>query len=73
MYLSLVSYLIGNNNIVFVYEGTLPFLELETTAGVDTVRLPAQNDGVSNAINIPLGFILGNTSQTTVYVSLSFM
>ena len=50
--------------------GNLPgFFELGTTPGVDRVYLPVQNDGVSNAISVPTGFTLGNTTQATVYVS----
>ena len=50
-------------------KGNLPFFELGTTPGIDRVYLPVQNDGVSNAISVPTGFTLGNTTQTTVYVS----
>ena len=31
--------------------------------------LPILNDGLSGAINIPLGFGFGNSTQTVVYVS----
>lgn len=51
-------------------KGSFPFLEVGTTAGVDTVLLPAQNDGISDAISIPPGFTLGNSTQYTVYVSV---
>ena len=47
---------------------SLPFIELGATSGVSTVSLPAQDDGVSGAINVPTGFAFANTSQTTVYV-----
>lgn len=58
---------------VSVCTGDLRFLELETTTGVDTILLPAQDDGVSNAINIPIGFTLGNTTHTKVYVGSSLI
>ena len=54
--------------LLSVRAGELSFLELGTTTGVDTILLPAQDDGVSNAINIPIGFTLGNTTHTRVYV-----
>ena len=49
---------------------SLPFIELGTTTGVGTSALPAQNDGVSGVINVPIGFAFANTTQTTVYVSI---
>ena len=54
-----------------VFEGTLPFLELGRTAGVDHVTLPALNDGVSGVVNIPVGFAVGNSTQTNIYVSIA--
>ena len=47
----------------------LPFIELGRTAGIDGVTLPALNDGLSGVVDIPIGFALGNSTQTVVYVS----
>ena len=52
------------------FEGILPFLELGTTAGIDRVTLPVLNDGISDAIDIPFGFALGNSTQADIYVSI---
>ena len=48
-------------------KGTLPFLELGTTVGVQSISVSAQN-GLSSVISIPEGFIFGNSTQTSVYV-----
>ena len=48
-----------------VFAVSLPFIEL----GVDSVTLPALNGGLSGAVDIPIGFSLGNSTQTVVYVS----
>ncbi len=50
---------------------SLAFIELGTTTGADTVTLPAQNDGVSSGINVPMEFAFANTTQSLVYVSLA--
>lgn len=55
--------------LLLFFEGNLPFLELGRTAEVDSVTLPALDDGLSGAVNIPIGFALGNSTQTAVYVS----
>lgn len=47
----------------------LPFLTLRVTPGVDTVTVPAADDGTSTAIHIPTGFPIGNSNQSTAYVS----
>ena len=47
----------------------LPFIELDTTPGVNTEFLPLQNDGISSMINVSTGFPFANATQTTVYVS----
>ena len=47
---------------------SLPFVELSVTTGVDTVELPAQNDGISDGINMP-GVAFANTTQRLIYVS----
>ena len=44
-------------------------MELGATAGVKIVTLPALNDGISGAIDVPIGFVMGNSTQTAVYVS----
>ena len=49
------------------FEGTLPFLELGTTAGVEHISASSQNE-FSSAITIPNGFIFGNSTQNSVYV-----
>ena len=51
-----------------VFAVSLPFIELGRTAGVDSVTLPALNGGLSGAVDIPIGFSLGNSTQTVVYV-----
>lgn len=47
----------------------LPYLTLGVTPGVDTLTVPAIDDGASSAIPIPTGFPIGNTNQSTAYVS----
>lgn len=48
---------------------TLSFINFESD-NTNTVNLPMLNDGFSEAINIPVGFAFGNTSQANVYVRL---
>ena len=50
---------------------SLPFIELGATTGANTVTLPAQNDGVSSGINVPMGFAFANTTMSMVYVSFN--
>jgi hypothetical protein len=49
----------------------LPFLTLRVTPGVDTLTVPAADDGTSSAIPIPTGFPFGNSNQSTAYVSIN--
>ena len=54
-----------------VFAVSLPFIELGRTGGVDSVTLPALNGGLSGTVDIPIGFSLGNSTHTVVYVSAS--
>ena len=44
---------------------TFPFIQL---GAATVISLPTINDGISGPINVPGGFSIGNTYQTTVYV-----
>ena len=37
---------------------------------MDSIVLPALNDGLSGAVDISIGFAFGNSTQTAVYVSV---
>ena len=49
------------------YKGTLPFLPLGSTVGVEYETVSTQ-DELSRVINIPVAFSFGNSTQTSVYV-----
>lgn len=53
--------------MLFSYQGTLPFLELGTTVGVERMSVPTQT-GLSTVVNISTGYTFGNSTQTSVYV-----
>ena len=52
--------------------GSLPFLKLGTTVGVEKVSLSAQG-GLSSGIDVQIGFIFGNDTQTKIYVRYLMM
>ena len=49
----------------------LPYVTLGMTEGVDTLSVPSEDDAVSAAVMVPMGFPFGNSTHTTVYVSPS--
>jgi len=48
---------------------TLPFLELGTTPGLRPILLPAEDDGVSEAVSPPQGLPIWGTFYSNLYVS----
>ena len=47
----------------------LPFLELGTTPGLCPILLPAEDDGISEAVSPPKGFPIWGTFYSDFYVS----
>lgn len=47
----------------------LPFLELGTTPGLRPILLPAEDDGISEAVSPPKGFPIWGTFYSDFYVS----
>ena len=54
------------------YAGYLPFIDLSANTSTDVNRtyLAPEDDDTSSAIEIPIEFAFGNSSQTNVYVSI---
>ena len=49
----------------------MPYITLGVTDGVDTLSVPSDDDAVSAAVRVPMGFPLGNVTHTAAYVSSS--
>ena len=49
----------------------MPYITLGVTDGVDTLSAPSDDDAVSAAVRITMGFPFGNFTHTAVYVSPS--
>ena len=47
----------------------MPYLPLNTTAGVTSLFVPSLDDGSSSAIPVPAGFPIGNDRLFVAYVS----
>jgi len=47
----------------------LPFVVVGAAFGVETVYLPASDEGVQGPVTIPTGFPFGSSVQNQVYVS----
>ena len=48
----------------------LPFISIANTFNFDVVTLAESDDGGSGAISIPIDFLFGNMSNSSVYVSV---
>ena len=53
---------------ITINEVYLPFIPMDTLYGVDEIFLEEANDGISDAISIPIGFPFGETIQNQLYV-----
>lgn len=68
---------LSNNKTQYAYrelltssgDDYLSFLDMDSTSEVTSIDLPSAVNGSSEAVNIPGGFPLGTTNQTSVYVS----